>query len=133
MFKNQTYIQEEPKFVVDSSLCRLARMMRNLAFDTAHQEDYKYSQIVDIAEHENRLIITRNKIFKNNSKMRWIHLQESKVENQMNELIKFLNLKIKNSTLMSRCVKCNNGVLTVKAFKEVETALKENGLSLIHI
>jgi uncharacterized protein with PIN domain len=131
-FKKEDYIQIEPKFVVDSSLRRLARMMRNLSLDTANDEYYKYADLVNICNEENRIIITRNKTFKQNSKNKWIHLKENKVEIQMKELIKFLDLKIKNSLLMTRCVKCNNKELKVVTFEDVKDKLENNGYDFKH-
>lgn len=102
-------------------------MMRNLSIDTANHENYKYRDLVNLAESESRIIITRNKIIKNNVKNLWIHLKEAKVETQMKQLIKFLDLTIKNSELMSRCVKCNHGTLDVIDYSEAIQQIMASG------
>lgn len=132
VFSRQEYIDKEPRFVVDSSLRRLSRLMRNLALDTENEDGYKYSDLVDIGTQEGRVIVTRNKIFKQNSKVRWIHLREDKLEVQMKALIAFLDLRIRNSQLMTRCVKCNNGDLKVTTFEEVKKHLQGNGYDFKH-
>jgi hypothetical protein len=51
----------KPKFILDTHLGKLARYLRRFNFDSAYRNDYRDSEIVDIAGVENRIILTRDK------------------------------------------------------------------------
>jgi hypothetical protein len=50
-----------PRFVADSHLGGLARLLRMLGFDTLYSNDYHDSEVRRIARDENRVVLTRDR------------------------------------------------------------------------
>ncbi len=53
-------MSEEPRFIVDTMLGRLARWLRILGYDTVYHRRLEDWKILKIASEENRIIITRD-------------------------------------------------------------------------
>jgi uncharacterized protein with PIN domain len=51
----------DPRFVLDVHLGRLARLLRMLGFDTLWRKDWADRQIAEIAIHEGRILLTRDR------------------------------------------------------------------------
>lgn len=52
---------ESPAFVIDVNLGKLARGMRLLGFDALYRNDYRDSDVVDIAASQGRAVLTRDR------------------------------------------------------------------------
>jgi uncharacterized protein with PIN domain len=48
-------------FVLDVHLGKLARLLRMLGFDALYRNDYEDGEIVEVAQHERRIILTRDR------------------------------------------------------------------------
>lgn len=57
----QKLFKDEPRFVVDTNLGKLARWLRLLGFDTCWQNDYADAEVVRLGVGEERIILTRDR------------------------------------------------------------------------
>src|SRR5215471_6222101 len=53
--------KEEEKFILDVHLGKLAKALRLFGFDSYYENDYSDNMIIEIAEAENRIILTRDR------------------------------------------------------------------------
>lgn len=96
------------KFLVDVMLGKLGRWMRMMGYDTEIASDkLKDHELVDKAEEEDRIIITRDKdIDEMNTEARVIFLKSKGFENQIKAVFNELGLEPRFPG-GSRCSKCN--------------------------
>ena len=96
-----------PKFVLDVHLGRLARYLRALGFDTLYRNDYSDTDIVDISNHQKRIILTRDKgLLMRNTVQRGYWIRNISVKDQAAEVVKKFDLyKLINP--FKRCMECN--------------------------
>jgi len=116
-----TKIRTEPlrtvRFILDVHLGKLAKYLRLLGFDTLYENNLTDPEIIEIAQKEKRIILTRDYgILKNNkvSHGYWIRSQNSK--EQLKEIIRRFDLKSKLQ-LFSRCIVCNGLIKPVEMDK----------------
>ena len=117
-FAEHTHFQ----FVIDSHLGKLAMDLRVLGFDSLYEKNYTQEKIAHIAQHENRVVLTRNIGLLKNNRIRkgyWIRSQEPKI--QVQEVINYFNLKDKILPF-SRCRICN-GLIKQVSKERVEDQL----------
>jgi len=97
-----------PKFILDVHLGKLARRLRMLGFDTAYSNNFKDEEIINIAENEKRIILTRDiQILKNGKVTRGYWVRETSPQKQIIEVIKRFDL-INLVNPFSRCIECNS-------------------------
>jgi uncharacterized protein with PIN domain len=99
-----------PKFLCDQMLGSLARWLRFFGFDTLFiKNDIEDSELLKIAEKENRVIITRDKeliIRANKLKLKIIHINSINLDDQLKIVLN--NIKIDEDIILSRCSLCNS-------------------------
>jgi hypothetical protein len=95
------------RFLVDQHLGSLARYLRILGIDTAYNEDLSAHELVEKANFEDRILIT-----KNHSILKWNELKfgyfvyADDLASQLKELV--LQFKLRDHIfLFSRCLECN--------------------------
>lgn len=96
-----------PRFVIDCNLGRLARYMRLLGFDSLYRNDYSDKTIADIAQQENRIVLTRDRaLLQHKIITRGYFVRAIKPREQVREVLLRLDLyrQIKPYT---RCARCN--------------------------
>ena len=103
-------------FIVDSMLGRLAKWLRVLGFDTLYKPDWKKEDMILRSLREKRVILTRNTKLSKSAGLQVFFLGDTEVKNQINQIIKELNLKIDKSSIFIRCTICNE--IAVSAPKE---------------
>ena len=54
-------IPEEPRFVVDGHLGKLASLLRLLGFDTLYQSDFEDEELSELSFGETRILLTRDR------------------------------------------------------------------------
>jgi uncharacterized protein with PIN domain/uncharacterized protein Usg len=122
--------KKEFKFLLDGMLKKLALNIRNIGHDAVYADDaLKPAEIVQLAEKEDRIILTRDKKLIACKKSKpLIRIKSSDPYMQLKQLITLLGIKIAKEDLLSRCVKCNTKGLEPIDFKEAQESLKwENG------
>ena len=93
------------KFICDEMLGSLAKWLRILGYDTKYVKDVSDEKIIEIAEKEGRIVLTRDKLLARKSK--GIYINERDVEEQLKKVIESLNLDIEEEKILTRCTICN--------------------------
>jgi len=97
----------EVKFILDAHLGRLAKYLRLCGFDTLFNGNYTDPEIVDIAEKEKRIILTRDRgILKNKRVTHGYWIRSQKHDEQLKEVLTRFDLK-GQVRLFTRCIRCN--------------------------
>jgi len=101
-------IPEAIRFIVDQHLGKLARYLRMLGIDTAYNENLSGHEFVEKANHENRILITKDhSILKRNELKFGYFIYADDLDSQLEELV--LQFKMKEHILLfSRCLECNS-------------------------
>ena len=100
----------EVKFILDVHLGKLARYLRICGFDTLFSNQYDDPEIVDRAEKERRIILTRDRNLLKNSRVTHGHwIRSQKPVEQLKEVLMRLDLK-GQVRLFTRCSICNTPV-----------------------
>lgn len=97
----------KPQFILDVHLGRLARYLRRFGFDTAYRNDYRDQEIADIAEREERIILSRDLGLLMRKTVKWAYfIWNDDPKEQLQELFNRYSLS-KYYQGESRCVNCN--------------------------
>ena len=99
-----------PKFLCDQMLGNLSRWLRFFGFDTIYvKTDIKDIDLLEIAQKDDRIILTRDKeliIRSNKRKLRNLYIDKLTLDEQLS--IIFKDIKINKKTILSRCSICNS-------------------------
>ncbi len=96
------------KFLADCMLGKLAKELRMVGYDTIYYRGGDIHQMIQLARHENRLILTRNtKLIPKRPEDRIIRLTEDNPLLQLKELIQNGHISLNADNLFSRCLLCN--------------------------
>jgi len=102
------------KFILDVHLGKLARILRLLGFDTFYENDYDDKVIVQIAEAEKRIVLTRDvNLLKHKSITMGYWLRSQFAEEQLKEVAGRFKLNGKFKPF-ERCVECNGKIIRVE-------------------
>lgn len=123
----QANLREKPlrdsKFIADVHLGKMAKKLRMLGFDTIYQNDWDDPQIVDIAQKEHRIILTRDRELLKNSRVThgyWVRSKKS--DKQVSEIVSRFDLYSQIKPFF-RCMTCN-GLIQKVSKEEVESQLE---------
>jgi uncharacterized protein len=104
----------EEKFILDVHLGKLAKALRLFGFDTCYENHYSDKMIIELAEPEKRIILTRDRnLLKHKLVKTGYWIRSEFVETQLLEVIKRFDLKNK-FRFFKRCVECNGQIVPVK-------------------
>ena len=108
------------KFLADRMLGQTAKWLRLLGIDTKYASDCDDDRLIEIAENENRIIITRDKeLAKNDNAML---VKKGPPEETISKILREFDIEIKP---MNRCSKCNTVVKKVDKI-EIKGKVLEN-------
>jgi uncharacterized protein with PIN domain len=107
----------EPKFLVDFMCGRLARWLRILGYDAEFIEDTSRHKIMMKSLAEQRIVLTRDTRLSKKKVYKLILIKSDKIREQVRQVIKELNLKLKKEKFFSICSLCNKQVLQVEKEK----------------
>jgi uncharacterized protein with PIN domain len=97
----------DARFVVDVNLGKLARYLRMLGFDTLYRNDYGDAQIVDIAEDQQRIVLTRDRRLLQHARVtRGYWVRSTDPDDQVVEVVGRLQLE-RWMRPLHRCLDCN--------------------------
>lgn len=114
---------EPTRFVLDVHLGKLARLLRMAGFDTIYRNDLDDPEIIQIAEDEDRIVLTRDRGILRNKRVKHGHFVEStSAKEQLREIIDAFGLK-NNIRFLSRCIACN-GTIEEVSKEEIQDELK---------
>jgi len=116
-----TILRPEPlekiAFAVDVNAGKLALFLRMLGFDTVYENNTGNDRLVEIAQSENRILLTRDAtLLKRKTIMHGYLLMEQNPNIQLIEVVRLYDLCGRTKPL-SRCIPCNG--LLVPISKEV--------------
>ncbi|UCE73658.1 MAG: Mut7-C RNAse domain-containing protein [Methanomassiliicoccales archaeon] len=100
------------RFCADHMLGSLARWLRFLGFDTAYPEVLSDKELINLAESEKRVILTRDKELAKKRNIEALYIESTDLEEQLIQVIVGFNLKITDA--FSRCSICNSILVPVK-------------------
>lgn len=105
---------KERRFICDVHLGSLARFLRMAGFDTDYQNDFDDDEIVEIAQKENRIILTRDRgiLMRNAVKYGYL-LRSTDPHTQQEEIFRRFALSSRTAPF-TRCMKCNGELISVK-------------------
>jgi len=95
-----------PAFIADCHLGKLAKYLRLLGLDTLYFPQIEDNVLIDLANAEKRVILTRDKVLYERKKADCLYLKSVKTEEQLREIIKAFSLKDQDQSF-SRCIVCN--------------------------
>jgi hypothetical protein len=96
------------KFVCDSTVGKLARLMRMAGFDTASVRTEGTAAVISVAREENRQILSRNSRFSELTMAPdFYHVTPDLPDRQFARLIVDLGLELNRAAFLTRCLDCN--------------------------
>jgi uncharacterized protein with PIN domain len=121
---------ENPKFLVDGMLGKLARKLRIFGFDTVYLSDIDDENIIKLAIHTKRNLLTKDKQLYKRSLKLYIPCLLITFENESDNLISILKrygIKFVYSVTndFTRCTMCNGEIKSIKR-DILPSTLKEN-------
>ena len=115
------------RFVADSHLGGLARLLRMAGFDTLYRNDYRDSEIADIAGREGRIVLTRDRdLLKQRRISHGCYVRALKPARQFGEIVARLDLA-RSFRPFILCLECNLPVLEIAKesfFKELPESVQ---------
>jgi uncharacterized protein with PIN domain len=95
------------RFIADSHLGGLARLLRMAGFDTLYRNDYADREIVRIAVEQGRIVLTRDRdLLKHRAVTHGCYVHAIVPARQFGEIVRRLGLA-RSMQPLSRCLKCN--------------------------
>lgn len=101
------------KFILDAHLGKLAKYLRLLGFDSLFDPHYQDEEIIQCAESEDRIILTRDRLLLMNKRTaQGYGVKNIEPGKQLKEVVEYFNLlgKIK---AFSRCLECNGELISI--------------------
>lgn len=106
-------IRHDPKFILDVHLGKLAKYLRMLGFDTLYRNNFEDQEIRAIAQHENRVILTKDSgLLAEVPVEAGFHIQSQDAREQVSDVLAHFDL-VPQANPFSRCIECNGIVRTV--------------------
>lgn len=122
---------DSARFILDVHLGKLARLLRMTGFDTLYRNDLDDPEIIQIAENEDRIVLTRDRGILKNKRVKRGHFVESRYsKEQLKEIIDTFKLKDK-ICFLSRCIACN-GTIEEVSKEEIQDELKPGTNQYFH-
>jgi uncharacterized protein len=102
------------RFVADSHLGGLARLLRMAGFDTLYRNNYRDSEIADIASHDRRIVLTRDRdLLKQRGISHGCYVHALKPARQFGEIVARLDLA-RSFRPFTLCLECNSPVRPIE-------------------
>jgi uncharacterized protein len=124
-----------PRFLVDAMLGDIARKLRIFGFDTLYMKDTSDSSILEMALHENRILLTRDKEFFRRvvkAGAEGVLMERyDKIDNIANTLLKYGVRSLSFNPRTARCA-CCNGILALIKASDLKGAIPNKILEIHH-
>lgn len=97
----------EARFVLDNHLGRLAGYLRMLGFDALYRNDYQDDELAEVAESQDRLLLTRDRRLLMRNQVKRGYWVRSKIpRQQVREVVQRFVLAAQ-AVPFRRCIRCN--------------------------
>ncbi len=100
-------IEKEPRFIADCHFGKLAKYLRLMGFDTLFFPQIDDNDLIDLANSEGRIILTRDKGLFERQKADCYLVAAVKIEKQLHEIVRAFDLQ-KHQHPFSLCIVCNH-------------------------
>jgi hypothetical protein len=105
---------DEPRFVLDVHLGKLATYLRLLGFDALYRNDYDDDELAQISSEEKRILLTQDRGLLKRSKVTYGYsVRSDNPEEQTAEVLQRFNLHDEIAPLQ-RCPRCNGELESVE-------------------
>ena len=102
------------RFVCDSTVGKLARILRMAGFDTAHVRKDDLARVIALSREEGRTIISRNSKYRGlQLASDFFHLSVDEPYEQFRQIVDSFGLAIDERRFLSRCLNCNEPLVEV--------------------
>ena len=98
---------EEATFILTQELGKLAKWLRILGFDSVFYNKKADSYLIIQALRDGRTLLTRSAVLTKHKGIKVIVIKHDRVEDQMEQLVSELGLKLDSDNFFRRCVECN--------------------------
>ena len=107
---------DEPKFILDINVGRLAKWLRVMGYDTLFPSDAGDNELVRIALREDRIIITRDcglteRRLVTTGRLKVLLIRQDDLNSQIRQAI--CDLGLTRGREFSRCIRCNEPLVNV--------------------
>ena len=107
--------ESSPKFIADCHLGKLAKYLRFMGFDTLYFNTISDDDLIEIANNNERIILTRDKVLHERKNSPTFYLDSIENLKQLQQLNSKFNLK--NYDLSARCTVCNTKLNVIEKNK----------------
>ena len=121
---NTLEINDALKFIADCHLGKLAKYLRLMGVDTLYFPHIEDDELIRIATHENRIILTRDRFLSKRKNAPVFFLEPTDTKAQLKTLIKYYTLK-KHPSSFSRCIICNTPLKVIEKEKIIDRVPKK--------
>lgn len=97
----------QPRLLLDEMLGKLARELRVLGYDAAYAHGSDDDAILERADREDRLLVTRDRQLADRAGSSALLLETRQVDEQLETTIERLELSPSPEAFLSRCLECN--------------------------
>ena len=108
-------IESTPIFIADCHLGKLAKYLRVMGFDTLYFNTIDDNDLIELADKEKRIILTRDRALHEREKAPTFYLEAVDNLEQLKALQE--HFKIKSYELIGRCIICNTQLQSVEKGK----------------
>ena len=108
-------IKTPPTFIADCHLGKLAKYLRVMGFDTLFFSTIDDNDLIVLANEQGRIILTRDRLLHERKNAPTFYLNSINNLEQLQELQ--AEYGIKEYSLLSRCIVCNNRLQSVEKSK----------------
>lgn len=95
------------RLLADNMLGKLAKWLRFMGYDVEYPKSIDDKSLIKLTREEKRILLTRDKELAKVKNLDVIYINSEKIEEQLKQLIKDLNL-IPTNQEFTRCPECNN-------------------------
>jgi uncharacterized protein with PIN domain len=109
------------RFVCDSTVGKLARLLRMAGFDTAYVKEDDLARVLALSKGENRLIVSRNsKYLELQLASNFYHVTADEPLDQFRKLVSDLQMQLDEKRFLTRCLQCNEPLEMIATEKVLE-------------
>jgi len=125
MQRNITFKKSDnTKFIADCHLGKLAKYLRLMGVDTLYFPHIEDDDLIDMANNENRFILTRDRSLSERKNAPVFFLEPTDTKAQLKTLIEYYKLNERPAPF-SRCIVCNTPLQVIEKEKIIDSLPKK--------
>jgi uncharacterized protein with PIN domain len=96
------------KFILSRELGRLCKWLRILGYDAVYFKGENKGGLFIEALRDTRILLTRNSRLPKRKGIRIVNIKSDRLEDQIDQLLRDLKIKLQEELMFSRCIVCNS-------------------------